>query len=71
LFYRGARFFSVDEVTKLMQTAGFKELSSAQTLFRDELQIQTPDPVRPGHGEGSFVVIRGTKPQEGSAKVSS
>jgi len=52
-----------------MQTAGFKELSSVQTLFRDSLQIQTPDPVRPGDGEGSFVVIRGTKPRAGCAKA--
>lgn len=66
VFYRDARFYSADEVIGLMQTAGFREFSSVQTLFQDGLQIQTPDPVRPGHGQGSFVVLRGTKPQERS-----
>ncbi len=70
-FYREARFYGVDEVIGLMQTAGFRELSSVQTLFQDGLPRRTSDPVRPGYGEGSFVVLRGVKPQASRAKVGS
>jgi SAM-dependent methyltransferase len=55
-FYAPATFFSADEVEGLLREAGFGECRSVQTLFG-------PDPermrggVKPGTGEGAFVVI--------------
>lgn len=62
LFYRDARFYSVEEVTTIMKNSGFEERSCVQTLFQDAERQRAPEPVRSGHGEGSFVVLKGTKP---------
>jgi len=61
LFYRDARFYSVEEVVGLMESAGFQELSCVQTLFQAGDRLRAQEPVRPGHGEGSFVVLKGIK----------
>jgi SAM-dependent methyltransferase len=61
VFYRDARFYSADEVLGLFESTGFEDLSCVQTLFPNQ-QFQTPDAVCPGHGEGSFVVLKGAKP---------
>ncbi len=66
LFYRDARFYSVAEVTVLMENAGFTELACTQTVFQEIHRLQAPEPTRPGHGEGLFVVLRGTKPVDDS-----
>ena len=62
LFYREARFYSFGEAARLMENAGFIELVCAQTGFQEMHRMQAPEPARPGHGEGLFVVLRGTKP---------
>lgn len=62
VFYREAHFFSVAEVIAAMEQAGFENLSCVQTLFQDEPPDDAPEPVRPGSGQGSFVVLRGTRP---------
>ena len=62
LFYREARFYSSGEVARLMESAGFTELVCAQTVFQEMHRMQAPEPTRPGHGEGLFVVLQGTKP---------
>jgi SAM-dependent methyltransferase len=64
LFYREARFYSADEAACSMENAGFAELAYAQTIFQEIHRMQAPDPTRPGHGEGLFVVLKGTKPVE-------
>jgi SAM-dependent methyltransferase len=61
VFYRQARFYNVAEVVDLMESTGFQDLVWVQTLFQDPATLRTPDPVCPGHGQGSFVVVRGTK----------
>jgi hypothetical protein len=61
VFYRQARFYSVAEVVDLMDSTGFQDLAWVQTLFQDAATLRTPDPVCPGHGQGSFVVVRGTQ----------
>ena len=66
VFYREARFYSVDEVVRMMETAGFTEFACVQTVFQEVHRLEAPEPTRPGHGEGSFVVLRGTKPAAGS-----
>jgi len=61
VFYKEATFFSVDELVKFMNQAGFKDLSFNQTIFGTLAETGSEEPVKPGHGKGSFVVIRGKK----------
>ncbi|MFO8051830.1 MAG: class I SAM-dependent methyltransferase [Thermoplasmatota archaeon] len=61
IFYKDAAFFSVEEVARSMERAGFSEPVYAQTIFRPLSEIEGPEPVRRGYGEGSFVVVRAVK----------
>ena len=61
VFYKDATFFSVDELDELIGQAGFKDLTFKQTIFKGLSETTRDEPVKPGHGEGSFVVIRGRK----------
>jgi SAM-dependent methyltransferase len=60
-FYKDATFYSVAEITASMAQAGFKDLAFRQTLFRRLDELEEAEPVKEGHGEGSFVVVRGRK----------
>lgn len=64
LYYREARFYSADEAIRFMRNAGFAEPVCAQTIFQEIHRMQAPDQARPGHGEGLFVVLKGTKSAE-------
>jgi len=64
VFYRNATFFSVDEVSACLRKAGFGSLRYCQTIFRKLDDIDGPEPVRDGFGEGSFVVVRADKRPE-------
>jgi hypothetical protein len=68
-FYRDARFFSADEVALRMETTGFRDLTCVQTLFQATDQLTEPEPVRPGHGQGLFVVMRGIKAEDRPAQT--
>ncbi|WP_456432993.1 class I SAM-dependent methyltransferase [Nitratifractor sp.] len=59
-FYAPATFFSAREVADLLREAGFGEITAVQTLFGERLDAMEGG-VRPGWGEGAFVVIRGRK----------
>jgi SAM-dependent methyltransferase len=59
LFYREAAFHSAAEVAAMMREAGFADFTFTQTLFRPLAAIEGVEPVREGHGKGSFVAIRG------------
>jgi SAM-dependent methyltransferase len=61
LFYRDATFRSAREVAAFLENAGFRSLSFCQTIFRNPAGMDSPDPVREGHGEGGFVVVRAGK----------
>ena len=60
-FYGEAVFYSAAEVISYLMQAGFRDFESAQTLFGDISEVTEIQTVREGFGEGSFVVIRGTK----------
>ena len=60
-FYQNARFYAVDEVISQLIKSGFCELELRQTLFRPLAELSEVEPVKEGHGEGSFVVVRGEK----------
>ncbi len=61
VFYREAIFFSVGELIDIMDRIGFEDLTFNQTIFRTLSETTRDEPVKSGHGEGSFVVIRGRK----------
>jgi hypothetical protein len=58
LWYKGAHFHSVNEITDLMQQAGFTAFEYWQTLFGNKEELTEP---LPGFGKGSFVAIRSQK----------
>ena len=60
-FYQNATFYAVDEIISPLQKNGFCELEFRQTLFRPLAELGEVEPVKEGHGEGSFVVVRGEK----------
>lgn len=61
LFYRDATFYAVDDLLRLLTSAGFKRFSFRQTLFGPVDDMRDPAPVTEGHGKGSFVVIKAEK----------
>ena len=63
VFYKDATFFSVDELSEIMTQVGFTDLVFKQTIFGNLSETTRDEPVTPGYGEGSFVVIRGRKTQ--------
>ena len=62
VFYREARFFSVDELFSLMKRAGFEHFSFCQTVFGSLGEIEDVQPAEDGYGRGSFVVVAARKP---------
>jgi ubiquinone/menaquinone biosynthesis C-methylase UbiE len=63
VFYKPAVFVSVDEVVDSMEKAGFQNFTFVQTIFHPLGELSGTEPVKPGYGEGSFVVVRAEKPQ--------
>lgn len=61
VFYRNATFYSANELVEHLARAGFSDFAFRQTLFKPLEDMDDVDPVREGHGLGSFVVIRGIK----------
>ncbi|MBN2103440.1 class I SAM-dependent methyltransferase [bacterium] len=60
-FYREATFYSVDEALHLLSDSGFHSHEILQTLFKSLDRINHVEPVLPGYGQGSFVVIKSIK----------
>ncbi|MBN1768526.1 MAG: methyltransferase domain-containing protein [Prolixibacteraceae bacterium] len=65
-FYKYARFFTVNEVVKLIEENGFTVTETYQTL-ENPAATAVEEPVK-GHGTGSFVVIKGKKQQHQQEK---
>lgn len=62
-FYHSVTFFDTEKLVERLRTAGFSGFEFRQTLFGPLDEIQEPEPVKEGYGEGSFVVIVGYKNQ--------
>jgi len=60
-FYKWATFYSVSQVMDVLTAAGFSDFQVCQTLFTNPGDMARCDPVCEGHGEGSFVVLMGTR----------
>lgn len=61
VFYKVAEFYSVSEVIEHLEKANFKNFEFAQTIFHSLHNITSVEPVKPGYGEGSFVVVKAEK----------
>jgi ubiquinone/menaquinone biosynthesis C-methylase UbiE len=57
VFYQDAIFYSTDEVINYLNQTGFKNYQYVQTLFKPLKNIQAIEPIKEGHGNGSFVVV--------------
>jgi SAM-dependent methyltransferase len=57
-WYKDAHFHSTEEITAMLQQAGFSHFQYCQTLIGKEEKEETP---LPGYGTGSFVVIKAGK----------
>ena len=61
-FYKGARFYPVQQVSDWLASLGFAEIATHQTIFGDVASLDRTDEVREGHGDGLFVAICAKKP---------
>ena len=64
VFYKEATFLSVAELAECMNHAGFTDMTFNQTIFGTLAETAEDEPVKPGHGDGSFVVIRASKEKQ-------
>jgi SAM-dependent methyltransferase len=64
LFYKAAEFYSADQVIQHLIKAGFESLTFVQTIFCHMSEIKSIQPVKKGFGEGSFVVVKASKPKD-------
>jgi SAM-dependent methyltransferase len=60
-FYQHATFYTTKDIVAALEQAGFGAFEYRQTLFRPLAELVEIEPVREGHGRGSFVVVRGVK----------
>lgn len=60
-FYKEASFYSSEEVEKLLQEKGFRNIEFVQTLFGELKNITEVQDFKQGYGEGSFVVVKAEK----------
>lgn len=60
-FYREAVFVSTDELVDALETAGFTEFEFVQTIYHWLDEIDEPEPIEEGFGDGSFVGIKATQ----------
>lgn len=60
-FYRCAHFYSTAEILELLEQMGFSPFQICQTIFQDPREINVPEPVKEGYGEGGFVAISAKK----------
>jgi SAM-dependent methyltransferase len=60
-FYGDATFYSYQYVSRHLKAGGFMDLELVQTIFQQPSEMNSPDEVKDGSGEGSFIVIRGKK----------
>jgi SAM-dependent methyltransferase len=61
VFYRGAKLRSAGEVERLLRAAGFGGPSWAQTLSAPPEETREIEPLRSGHGQGGFVVVKASR----------
>lgn len=61
VFYREATFYSAGDVERLLGEAGFTIRAWGQTLSRSLAETREIEPLQPGRGRCSFVVVSACK----------
>ena len=61
IFYKEAKFYTAKQIASELKKVKFKNFEFSQTLFHALDDTREFEPARPGHGEGSFVVIKALK----------
>ena len=61
IFYTGANFLSVQEITAMIKEAGFRKINYYQTVFNLPGMMDKVQQTHRGYGAGGFVVISGEK----------
>ena len=56
--YQHAHFYAVDNVLAMLKQSGFAHKEIYQTVFSPLDEIKSTEPIKSGHGEGGFVVIK-------------
>lgn len=62
-FYRGAHFYSVDQVRDWLASLKFEEFRICQTIFNNTQGLTGIETVKDGYGHGVFAVISVKKPK--------
>lgn len=60
-FYREAVFVSTEELVDALEAAGFTDFEFVQTIYHWLDEIDGPEPIAEGYGDGSFVGIKATR----------
>jgi ubiquinone/menaquinone biosynthesis C-methylase UbiE len=60
-FYQHATFYTTKDIAAALEKAGFGAFEYRQTLFQPLETMAEVEPVKEGHGQGSFVVVRAEK----------
>lgn len=60
-FYREAVFVSTEELVDALEVAGFTDFEFVQTIYHWLDEIDGPEPIEEGYGDGSFVGIKATR----------
>jgi ubiquinone/menaquinone biosynthesis C-methylase UbiE len=60
-FYREAVFVSTEELIEALEAAGFTEFEFVQTIYHWLDEIDGPEPIEEGYGDGSFVGIKASR----------
>ncbi|MCK5395151.1 MAG: class I SAM-dependent methyltransferase [Gammaproteobacteria bacterium] len=60
-FYKNANFHSVVEIQKKLEKIGFSNIECVQAILPGDINDSYKPEVKPGYGEGSFVVLRAQK----------
>jgi len=61
VFYKEANFFSINDITNLLETTGFRNFSYYQTIFHLPERVTSIEKPQKGFGKGGFVVISSKK----------
>ncbi|MXR19993.1 class I SAM-dependent methyltransferase [Halobacterium bonnevillei] len=60
-FYRDATFVTTAELVDALEAAGFTDFEFVQTIYHWLEEIDSPESVEAGYGDGSFVGIKATR----------
>jgi ubiquinone/menaquinone biosynthesis C-methylase UbiE len=60
-FYREASFVSTEELLEALEAAGFTDFEFVQTIYQWIDELDGPEPVEEGYGDGSFVGIKASR----------